>query len=212
MPDDNKKPKSFDEWLAFGELLAQNSGVTNREKYDYVVGAGLDCVHKVDRSNALWLYKKVNEGYDFSACPDSRPSEIRKWYRIREKGESGALSVVYILTNQYMPELVKIGITKGYLESRLRVINSSTSIPGPFVASYYLSFSKDMLLPVERAMHQCFNDQRVSVDREFFKLSAKRASKALDLFRSRIDAGYGTDFTEYFLHQVYETTEHLDHS
>jgi hypothetical protein len=40
--------------------------------------------------------------------------------------------VVYVLTNEAMPGLVKIGLTTDSLESRILQLSSATGVPLPF--------------------------------------------------------------------------------
>ena len=114
------QPRTRKEWLEYGKALSQNPNKSPREKGAWVKEMGLDFVKdKVERSNAINLYKKVQEGVDLSECPHHRPSDILHWLRRNASGNfPGANSVLYALTNEFMPGLTKIGLPEGNLERR----------------------------------------------------------------------------------------------
>jgi len=85
--------------------------------------------------------------------------------------------IVYILTNESMPNYIKIGITSD-LERRMRELDN-TSVPLPFEC-FYACTVKDMTF-VEKQLHEAFADHRVRSTREFFELSPIRAASALKL-------------------------------
>ena len=85
--------------------------------------------------------------------------------------------IVYILTNESMPEYIKIGITTD-LERRIRELDN-TSVPLPFEC-FYACVVKDKEF-VEKQLHETFADHRVRINREFFELSPIRAAAALKL-------------------------------
>jgi hypothetical protein len=88
------------------------------------------------------------------------------------------MSFVYILTNEAMPGLVKIGMTTTPVESRMLGLDS-TGVPLPFEC-YYAARVDDMSR-VERALHEAFGDHRVRKSREFFRLDPYRAKVILEL-------------------------------
>ena len=85
---------------------------------------------------------------------------------------------VYILINEAMPGLIKIGRTNGDLAARIRQL-FSTSLPLPFELFYACEVNDGDL--VESRMHDAFDDHRVSKSREFFRLAPERAKAALSL-------------------------------
>jgi len=93
--------------------------------------------------------------------------------------EAKSLSYIYILTNEAMPGLIKIGRTSSSVEQRLAELNRHAGIPLPFVC-YYAARVTDSVL-VERKLHEAFGDHRVRQQREFFRLSPHRAQAALAL-------------------------------
>jgi hypothetical protein len=85
--------------------------------------------------------------------------------------------IVYVLSNPAMPGILKIGKTdKDNVELRMKELYT-TSVPLPFDCVY--ACIVDSNEDVEKAMHETFEKQRVNPRREFFKLSANRAVKAL---------------------------------
>jgi len=90
--------------------------------------------------------------------------------------------IVYVLTNDAMPGLIKIGITETDIEQRMRSLDT-TGIPLPFRCHYAIEVSE--YEKIERGLHDAFSDHRVRDNREFFKLSPERAVAILKLFDGR---------------------------
>jgi len=89
------------------------------------------------------------------------------------------VSYVYILINEAMPGLVKIGRTTTSVKQRISELNQPAGIPLPFTC-YYAARVEDCA-KVERKLHEAFGDHRVRDRREFFRLSPHRAQAALEL-------------------------------
>ncbi len=89
------------------------------------------------------------------------------------------MSYVYILINEAMPGLIKIGRTNTSVKQRISELNSPAGIPLPFTC-YYAARVADSQV-VERKLHEAFGDHRVREKREFFRLSPHRAQAALEL-------------------------------
>ena len=90
--------------------------------------------------------------------------------------------IVYILTNEAMPGLIKIGLTNSDLAGRIKQLYQ-TNIPLPFEL-FYACEVKDAAF-VETQLHEAFGDHRVSKNREFFRLAPERARAALSLAQIR---------------------------
>lgn len=91
--------------------------------------------------------------------------------------------IVYILVNEAMPGLVKIGRTNDdSVETRMRQLDS-TGTPLPFEC-FYASEVEDAGR-VERAIHTAFGDQRVRPNREFFRLSPDKPKAIFQLLELR---------------------------
>jgi hypothetical protein len=84
------------------------------------------------------------------------------------------IGYVYILKNEAMPGIYKIGITgRDDLDKRIgELYNGQTSIPLPFncVFACKVENYKD----VEKVIHNAFQDNRVNPNREFFKINPER--------------------------------------
>jgi hypothetical protein len=86
--------------------------------------------------------------------------------------------IVYILVNEAMPGLVKVGRTSDELAARIRSL-SNTSVPLAFELFY--ACEVDNAYAVERKLHDAFDDHRVSRSREFFRIAPERVKSALSL-------------------------------
>ncbi len=84
--------------------------------------------------------------------------------------------IVYVLINEAMPGLIKIGRTNGDLAVRIRGLYS-TGVPLPFELFYACEVANGGF--VEDHLHEAFGDHRVSKGREFFRLAPERARAAL---------------------------------
>lgn len=84
---------------------------------------------------------------------------------------------LYVISSPSLPNMVKIGCTRR-LVPMIRVKElSSSSLPEPFKAHCFV-FS-DNCFELENNMHKYFNAERVSPNREFFRIDPKDAIKAL---------------------------------
>lgn len=92
------------------------------------------------------------------------------------------VEIVYILTNESMPGLIKIGRTNSDLATRIRGLYQ-TGVPLPFEL-FYACEVRDSA-SVESKLHDAFGDHRISKKREFFRLAAERARAALSLAEIR---------------------------
>ena len=85
--------------------------------------------------------------------------------------------IVYVLTNQSMPDTIKIGITDN-LERRMRELDN-TSTPLPFEC-YYAVEVQDAKV-IEKKIHEGLDDKRVRQSREFFNTSPEQAKAILEI-------------------------------
>ena len=88
------------------------------------------------------------------------------------------MAIVYILINDAMPGLIKIGLTNTSLEQRIRELDN-TSAPLPFKC-YYAAEVADAAF-VESKLHVAFGDFRVRSSREFFRVDPFRVKAALEI-------------------------------
>jgi hypothetical protein len=93
------------------------------------------------------------------------------------------IGFVYILTNPFMPNLVKIGHTGLLAEDRANDL-FTTGVPAPFTVEYRATTS--FYIQVENRAHEILSDRRVNKNREFFAVSVKEAIEAVRF--SAIDA------------------------
>jgi hypothetical protein len=88
------------------------------------------------------------------------------------------MSYVYILTNEAMPGILKIGFTENPVSERILQLDT-TSVPVPFQC-YYAARVEDSK-KVEKALHTAFGDFRVRPNREFFKMDPFRVKAILEV-------------------------------
>ncbi|MBQ0883454.1 GIY-YIG nuclease family protein [Streptomyces sp. RM72] len=84
---------------------------------------------------------------------------------------------VYILVNSSVPDLVKIGLTRGTSKARASDLSRNTGVPTPFVVAYDELVAD--CIEVEKRLHEKFANQRVNGRREFFQVTSKEAIDAL---------------------------------
>lgn len=97
------------------------------------------------------------------------------------------LNIVYILTNEAMPGLVKIGFTSN-LEERIRELSSPTNIPLPFECFFAAEVDDNKKL--EKTLHQIFSENRVNPKREFFRVDPEKVFLAISIGEyKKIDIG-----------------------
>ena len=91
--------------------------------------------------------------------------------------------IVYILTNEAMPNLVKIGkTTRSDVKTRMSELYSS-GVPFPFECAYAVEV--DDCSTVEKALHVAFNPNRVNPKREFFSIDPEQAIAILKLLGNK---------------------------
>ena len=84
--------------------------------------------------------------------------------------------IVYILTNESMPEYVKIGFTTGEVTERIKQLDR-TGVPLPF--EVYYAANVENAAGEEKWLHSIFADRRARDSREFFKMNPEYAALAL---------------------------------
>ncbi len=87
------------------------------------------------------------------------------------------MPIVYILTNESMPDTIKIGITEN-LSKRIKDLDN-TSTPLPFECFYALEVEDAFV--IEKLLHETFDDKRVRQNREFFNCTPEQAKSALKI-------------------------------
>lgn len=101
-----------------------------------------------------------------------------------DRGASMSKGYVYILTNQAMPGLVKVGMTLGDVEARAAQLHT-TGVPMPF--EIYECLLCPDAVGAEAQVHSSMPDLRVNNSREFFKCDASFAAQlARDAQREQV--------------------------
>lgn len=89
------------------------------------------------------------------------------------------VGIVYLLTNEAMPGLIKIGKTTND-DAQVRMDQLyNTSVPVPFTCELALQVENPGR--VEQALHKVFHPNRVNPRREFFEIEVEQARAALEL-------------------------------
>ncbi|MGN0237574.1 MAG: GIY-YIG nuclease family protein [Lepagella sp.] len=105
---------------------------------------------------------------------------------------SSDYGIVYLLTNEAMPGLVKIGKTSRLdLEKRMKELYT-TGVPLPFECVYACKVKLSCMGDLESALHTAFAPCRVNDSREFFRMSPYQAIPILKLMTS-MNEGEVTD-------------------
>ena len=87
--------------------------------------------------------------------------------------------IIYILTNEAMPGLVKIGVTNDNVEARMTQLSSHTGIPLPFEC--YFAAKVDDAAKLEKTLHQIFAEGRINPKREFFRIDPEKVVLAISI-------------------------------
>ena len=87
------------------------------------------------------------------------------------------MPIVYILTNECMPDTIKIGVTDG-LEQRIRQLDN-TSVALPFQC--YYAVEVDNASVIEKKLHDGLDDCRIRQNREFFNTTPEQAKSLLGI-------------------------------
>ena len=85
--------------------------------------------------------------------------------------------IVYILTNESMPDTIKVGITDN-LDRRVRELDN-TSTPLPFECYYAVEVENASV--IEKKIHEGLDDKRIRQNREFFNTNPEQAKAILEI-------------------------------
>lgn len=88
-------------------------------------------------------------------------------------------NIIYVLTNEAMPGIVKVGLTTDSVESRITQLSSHTGVPLPFEC-YFAAEVADCAR-LEKTLHQLFSEYRVNPKREFFKVDPEKVVLAISI-------------------------------
>ena len=87
------------------------------------------------------------------------------------------MTIVYILTNESMPDTIKVGITDN-LDRRVRELDN-TSTPLPFECYYAVEVENASV--IEKKIHEGLDDKRIRQNREFFNATPEQAKAILEI-------------------------------
>ena len=93
-------------------------------------------------------------------------------------------SIVYVLTNEAMPAIIKIGRTSRD-SPRVRMdelYNNNTSVPLPFECAIAIKIADEQGPKLEKALHKAFAPDRVNPSREFFWMEPERVRAILEVW------------------------------
>lgn len=81
---------------------------------------------------------------------------------------------LYVLSNPFLPnDCLKIGLTRGDLERRVRALGRMSAIPAPFKIEYAIAVQNAS--SAERRVHLLLNEHRISSAKEFFSIGVDAA-------------------------------------
>jgi hypothetical protein len=109
--------------------------------------------------------------------PDEVKSLAIQYILCMTKGGYQMAEIVYVLSNASMPGLLKIGRTdKKDVTTRMKKLYT-TGVPVAFDCVYACRVPDNE--EVEKLLHERFSKNRINLQREFFKITAMKAVKAL---------------------------------
>ena len=140
----------------------------------------------------------VEEAQQYVSCKDDlmgypseyytlTPSEEEGWdevtyYTGRKKigiNRSGEGKYwIYVLSNESMPDVIKIGYTKQSPKERANQISSATGVATPFKVEYVFKCHEGEFL--ESEIHKYLDSCRVNTNREFFSISINEAKEVIE--------------------------------
>jgi hypothetical protein len=90
--------------------------------------------------------------------------------------------IIYVLKNEAMPGLVKIGLTMDSVESRISSLSCSSGVPLPFECHFAAEIPDTVnLVKLEKTLHQLFLEHRINPKREFYKVEPEKVVLALSI-------------------------------
>lgn len=87
------------------------------------------------------------------------------------------IGFVYILENNSMPGVLKIGMTMRSPTARANELSRVTGVPEPFTLIYYAEVENPKA--IEAMLHRIFSRHRVNENREFFRADPADIADAL---------------------------------
>ena len=87
---------------------------------------------------------------------------------------------IYVLSNEYMPNIYKVGMTTVSPENRAKELSSATGVPDKFKIE--AAFYSENPAADESDIHECLKEYRINESREFFKGDLKDITHACSEF------------------------------
>lgn len=128
-------------------------------------------------------------------------SEFQVLTKMKVPDEHKENGFIYILKNESMPGVYKIGMTTSSPEQRAKEISSTTGVPTPF--SVVAAFHSKNPAKDEKMAHEAWRKERVSPNREFFKLSDAELSDAIDELNSIVGPERNADVAEMAIYDSF---------
>lgn len=119
--------------------------------------------------------------------------------------------LIYVLTNRYMPGLVKIGkTTKKNVIDRLKALYYGQSgVPYNFECAYAYKFPIEKLDSIEKELHKHFHDKRINSHREFFCVTPEEVDKLFGAYKQMQGYKDATTDVQKVINKVTEADEIL---
>lgn len=98
------------------------------------------------------------------------------YFTNKPKKEFGGINgeqFVYVMSNKYMPDIIKIGYTSLNPYDRAQILSKNTGVPDEFVVDFAYRCVDGKKL--ENMVHEYFKSFRIRKQREFFKIGADEA-------------------------------------
>ena len=143
-----------------------------------------------DFNNNFLCFYTLNPSNDSTYSAEEGWDEV-KYYTIRRKPKINFVdkefitnegyvqigkgsNTVYIMSNESMPGLLKIGSTRKHIEERRKQLSSVSGVPVPFKIEcvFKLDGNEEQL---ENEIHRYLEHKRNSMQREFFDISLQEA-------------------------------------
>lgn len=112
---------------------------------------------------------------------------------------------VYVMGNDCMPGIYKIGMTNHSPLRRRDELSSGTAVPAPFDLLFYIEVSDPCA--IEKAIHETFSSFRVSDNREFFQLDIRSIHFEFQQYSSDGSPMAGTPFGEEAIYKAELSSE-----
>ena len=87
--------------------------------------------------------------------------------------------IIYVLTNEAMPGLVKIGRSTDSVEARISQLSANSGVPLPFECHFAAQVRDCAAL--EKKLHHLFSENRVNPKREFFRVDPEKIVLAISI-------------------------------